>query len=170
MIALILTFLKIGAAAYGGGWTIVGVIKASIVDKGWLSPEAFSDLIAIAQVTPGPVALNTATLVGFRLYGFWGALLATLAVVTVPLAVSYVVTILAHGHIRSGGKLTEALKTGTIGLIAMTVWSFAPQAALSWTTLTLSVAAFLASAFTRINPLWIILGSGALGAAARAVF
>ncbi len=170
MIALVLTFLKIGAAAYGGGWTIVGVIKASIVDKGWLSPEAFSDLIAIAQVTPGPVALNAATLVGYTLYGFWGALLATLAVVTVPLTVSFVITILAHGHIRSGGKLTEALKTGTIGLIAMTVWSFAPQAALSWTTLALSVAAFLAAAFTKMNPLWIILGSGALGMAARMVF
>lgn len=167
MIELVLTFLKIGAAAFGGGWTIVGIIRADVVGRGWLSPEAFTDLIAIAQVTPGPVAMNTATLVGFRLFGFWGALAATLSVVAAPMTLAFIVCVLARKSIATGSKLTEALKTGTVGLLAMTLWSFAPQVASSWTTAALSMLAFGVSAFTKINPLWIILGSGAAGAITR---
>ncbi len=167
---LMLVFVKIGAAAYGGGWTIVGVIKASVVDAGWLSAEAFGDLVAIAQLTPGPIALNAATMVGYRLHGLPGAFLATLSVVSIPLAVSFAAAVVAHARFKDAGKLKEALKTGTIGLIAMTTWGFAPQAAGSWQALVLSLAAFFAAAFTKINPLWLILGAGVLGALSRIIF
>jgi chromate transporter len=170
MIDLMLAFLKIGAASYGGGWTIVGIIQTEIVGRGWLTGIEFARLVAIAQITPGPVALNAATIVGFRLHGLPGAAVATLSVVAIPISLAIVVSTLFAKASQKAGPLTEALKTGTIGLISMTVWAFAPSAAASWPNAALAAAAFAVSAFTKINPLWVILGSGVAGAIARTVF
>jgi chromate transporter len=170
MIDLMLAFLKIGAASYGGGWTIVGIIQTEIVGRGWLTAIEFARLVAIAQITPGPVALNAATIVGFRLHGLPGAAVATLSVVAVPISLAIVVSTLFAKASRKTGPLTEALKTGTIGLISMTVWAFAPSAAASWPNAVLAAAAFAVSAFTKINPLWVILGSGVAGSIARVLF
>lgn len=164
MLSLAWTFLKIGAASYGGGWTIVGIIRTEILEKGWLGAEEFARLVAMAQVTPGPVALNAATIIGYRLYGLAGAVLATGSVVTVPVILAVLVSRLLNKPTRSGGSLTEALKTGTIGLISMTVWAFAPSALASWPAALASAVAFVVSVYTKINPLWVILGSGAVGA------
>lgn len=170
MLTMALVFLKIGAAAYGGGWTVVGIIRTEIVERAWLSAQEFANLIAIAQITPGPVALNTATLVGFRLYGYLGAVIATLSVVTVPVTLSLLVGSFFAKASKNATHLTEALKTGTIGLISMTVWAFAPSAVSSYMSATLAVTAFVVSAFTKISPLWVILGSGLLGALSRTFF
>jgi chromate transporter len=126
--------------------------------------------VAIAQITPGPVALNAATIVGYRLHGLGGAAIATLSVVTVPVALALVVSTLFARASHKAGTLTEALKTGTIGLISMTVWAFAPSAVASWPNAILALVAFIVSAFTKINPLWVILGSGVAGAIAHTVF
>lgn len=153
-------FLRIGVVSFGGGWTIVGIIKTEIVSRGWLTDAAFSDLMAISQVTPGPVALNAATLVGFRLYGVLGAVVATLSVVAFPvLSILLATSLLA----RLGKKreiLQESLKTGTIGLVAMTLWAFLPAAAASWRSGILAAVSFVLATFTKIHPLYIILGAG----------
>jgi len=169
MLDLALVFLKIGAAAYGGGWTIVGIIRTEIVGRGWMTAEAFAELVGIAQVTPGPIALNAATLVGYRTHGLWGAVLATLSVVAVPLAVAALVSGLTARPGARGSRLVEALKSGTMGLLAMTLWAFAPSAVASWPAAACAVAAFAISAFTKVNPVWIILAAGVLGAAARTI-
>ena len=170
MLSLALTFLKIGLASFGGGWTIVGIISSEVVGKGWLTQDEFQQLVAIAQITPGPVALNAATLVGHRLYGLAGALVATLSVITAPIAIGLAVGSLYARASASDDRLPEALKTGTIGLIMMTVWAFAPAAVASPMNAALALAAFALASFTTINPLWAILGSGVLGAAARLFF
>lgn len=79
ILKLILTFLKIGFFAFGGGWAVVGILKYEMIEKGILSAEEFSQAISIAQMTPGPVAINLATYTGYRYYGFTGALLNTIA-------------------------------------------------------------------------------------------
>jgi len=160
LLNLIGVFFKIGIVSFGGGWTIVGIIKTEIVSHGWLSEAAFSNLMAISQVTPGPVALNAATLVGFRLYGVPGAAAATLAVIAFPVvAVLLATSLLAHlGNTRE--KLQEALKAGTLGLVAMTLWSFLPTATASWRSGILAATSFALATFTKIHPLYIILGAG----------
>lgn len=159
---LISVFFRIGVVAYGGGWTIVGIIKTEILSRGWLTESAFSDLMAISQVTPGPVALNAATLVGFKLFGLPGAAAATLAVVAFPvLAILLATAILA----RLGDKqkiLQESLKAGTLGLVVMTLWTFLPTAFSSWRYGTLAALSFGLSTFSKIHPLFIILGAGAV--------
>ena len=79
---LFLSFLQIGALSFGGGYAAMPLIEAQIVTAhGWLDLTEFANLVTIAEMTPGPIAVNAATFVGFRVCGFRGALLATLGVV-----------------------------------------------------------------------------------------
>lgn len=170
MLEMILVFFKIGFASFGGGWTIVGIIRTEILGRGWMTDASFSELLAIAQITPGPVALNTATMTGFRLYGILGATLATLAVVFAPLSLSLLVTGIAHKYLVPGGRLPEAFKSATFGLLAMTLWAFAPSIISGWMVPAFSLIALLLSLLTKINPVWIILGAGIIGAVLKTIF
>jgi chromate transporter len=75
---LFLSFLQIGAFSIGGGYAAIPLIQSQVVDVNrWLTLKEFADLITIAEMTPGPVAINSATFVGTRIAGFGGALAAT---------------------------------------------------------------------------------------------
>ena len=78
---LFLTFLKIGAFTFGGGYAMIPLIRESVLGYGWLSEEQILNFIAIAESTPGPIAVNMATFVGASQAGILGALVATLGVV-----------------------------------------------------------------------------------------
>ena len=71
---LLLVFLKIGAFTFGGGYAMIPLIKEEIVTKKhWISDDDILDIVAIAESTPGPIAVNSATFVGYHVAGFWGA-------------------------------------------------------------------------------------------------
>ncbi|MDO5127991.1 MAG: chromate transporter [Eubacteriales bacterium] len=81
-IDLFLTFLKIGAFTFGGGYAMISLIDHECVEKKkWMTEEEFLDMTVVAESTPGPVAINCATYAGYKTAGFWGALSATIGVV-----------------------------------------------------------------------------------------
>ena len=80
-IELFLTFLKIGTFSFGGGYGMISLIREQMLEKAWLSEEELLNMIAVAESTPGPIAVNMATFVGSSQGGLAGALLATLGVV-----------------------------------------------------------------------------------------
>ena len=81
-LGLFATFFKIGAFTFGGGYAMIPLIQREIVDKKqWATNEDLLDIIAIAESTPGPIAVNAATFIGSKIDGFFGALFATLGVV-----------------------------------------------------------------------------------------
>lgn len=81
-VRLFLSFVKIGLFSFGGGYAMIPLLQSEIEAYGWLSASEFADIIAIAEMTPGPIAVNSATFVGFRAAGFWGGLAATIGVAT----------------------------------------------------------------------------------------
>ena len=80
---LFYTFLKIGLFGFGGGYAMLSMIQGEVVTRyGWLTSQEFTDIVAISQMTPGPIGINSATYVGFTATGsVWGSIIATLAVV-----------------------------------------------------------------------------------------
>lgn len=82
-IQLFYTFFKIGLFGFGGGYAMLSMIQGEVVTRyGWLSAQEFTDIVAISQMTPGPIGINSATYVGFTATGsIWGAITATFAVV-----------------------------------------------------------------------------------------
>ena len=86
-------FMKIGLFTFGGGYAMIGLIRREIIDRRkWITPEEFTDMIAVSESTPGPLAINSATYVGYKVGGFLGALFATIGVV-IP---SFVIILLCY--------------------------------------------------------------------------
>ena len=158
------SFFKVGIVSFGGGWSIVGLIKNEVVPR-WLDDAAFRFLVAIAQSTPGPIALNAATLVGWQRGGIVGALLATASVLAFPtLAVAgagfLASRLAARGRGLDQGALDEALRTATLAMMLMTLWTLRPTS-LDPLLLGLGLGSFALAAFTKLSPLWAIFGAGA---------
>lgn len=94
LITLFLTMLKIGLFTFGGGYAMIAILENEIVTKrAWLDREEFLDMVAIAESTPGPIAINSATYVGYRLSGFLGSLVATLGMCIPSFVIIYVISL-----------------------------------------------------------------------------
>ncbi len=78
---LFLSFFKIGLFGFGGGLAILSLIEMEVEYNGWMSQQEFVDIVAVSQVTPGPIGINCATYVGYTTAGFWGSVLSTVAIV-----------------------------------------------------------------------------------------
>lgn len=90
---LFLTFLKIGAFTFGGGYAMIALLENELITrKRWLTQPEFLDMVAIAESTPGPVAINSATYIGFRIAGFGGAAAATVGVCIPSFAIIYAIS------------------------------------------------------------------------------
>lgn len=88
LLQLALSFAQVGLGAFGGGLSTLPLIEYQLVTKTqWLTPEGFSQVLSLAQVTPGPIAINAATLVGYQQAGFIGSLAATVSLVCAPLVI-----------------------------------------------------------------------------------
>ncbi len=91
---LFFNFFKIGLFTFGGGYAMIAVVEETGVDKfGWLTEDEFMEVIAIAESTPGPLAINMATFVGYKKAGVAGSALATLGVVTPSLVIIYLISL-----------------------------------------------------------------------------
>jgi chromate transporter len=160
ILALVWTFFKIGIVSFGGGWSIVGLIKTETVPR-WMDDAAFNALIAIAQSTPGPVALNAATMVGWRHGGILSAVLATCSVVAFPVFAIALAGFAGRRLRLDGRALQDSLRTGTLAMMAMTLWVLLPRGRIDPFLAAVSLGSFALAGFTKINPLWLILGAGA---------
>ncbi|MDO4828426.1 MAG: chromate transporter [Clostridia bacterium] len=91
---LFFTFLKIGAFTFGGGYAMIALLETEFIDrKKWMTREEFLDMVAIAESTPGPVAINSATYIGYKVAGVTGAALATLAVSLPSFGIIYLISL-----------------------------------------------------------------------------
>ncbi len=119
LLQLFLAFLQIGAFSFGGGYAAMPLIKAQVIDRyGWLTVSEFTDLITISEMTPGPIAVNSATFVGSQIAGIPGTLIATAGCI---LPSCLFVTTLAwiYTHYRRLTILQEILKTLRPAVVAM---------------------------------------------------
>ena len=120
-VQLFISFFKIGLFAFGGGYAILSLIQHEILSHGWITQHELTDIIAISQITPGPIGINSATYVGYAATGSaWGAIVATIAIV-IP---SFVVMLALSKFVVAvqGNKYMEfalyGLRPAVPGLIA----------------------------------------------------
>ena len=108
---LFLTFLKVGAFAFGGGYAMLSLIGESVLYYGWMNEEELLNFVGVETVIPGPIAVNMATYIGYEQAGFLGALLATIGVV-LP---SFIIILLVAAVIKNLLKY-PAIKTFIAGM------------------------------------------------------
>lgn len=166
LLPLFLTFLKIGALTFGGGYAMIPLIQRETVEKKkWISNSDILDIVAIAESTPGPIAINTATFVGYRVAGILGAMLATLGVVLPSFLIIFAISlVLAQFENNTVVKYAFAgIRAGVLALIIKALYMMYKQAPKHIISYIIMAAAFAVSAFTGTNVLWIILGCAATG-------
>ena len=101
LLQLFLTFFKIGAFTFGGGYAMLSIITDNCVErKGWITHDEMMDITVIAETTPGPVAINCATFVGYKKAGLPGAIFATLGVVLPSFIVIYAISMFLEGFLE----------------------------------------------------------------------
>lgn len=124
---LFLTFLKIGAVSFGGGYGMISLIRDDCIANGWLTEAELLNFIAVAESTPGPIAINMATFIGSSEGGLLGAFLATLGVVLpsfviILLIASVFTKLLKHGGVRA---VLDGIRPAIVALILGTATTMA---------------------------------------------
>jgi len=165
ILKLFLIFLKIGFFAYGGGWGVLSIIRDEIVRVHHiLSMDDFLNMISIAQLTPGPIAVNVATYTGFKVAGFFGALSSTIGVILPGVLLSMIVYafLLFIEKKYSLDKLYRSLRVGVIVLVAYTTYLiFTSSAIVDYSSIVVFVFLLIIYfRYRKLNPLYIVLFGG----------
>lgn len=180
---LIWSYLKIGFFGFGGGYAMLALIENEIVTPGWISEQTFTDIVAISQMTPGPIGINSATYIGYvapgvsspalssPVWGILGSLLCTLVVVLPSFVlVRYV------GHYITRHRDSAVLKGIFAGLRPVVVGLIASAALLLMNgqnfgttspdiakSIVLAVVSLAVVLFTKIHPIAVIIAAGIIG-------
>lgn len=168
---LFITFLKIGAFTFGGGWAMISIIEREIVDKhAWLKREEFLDLLAIAQAVPGILAVNISVVVGDRLRGMKGSVAAAIGTILPSFAIILAIAIFLTPDIIKNNEVVSAIFKGirpaVVALIIAPVLSSAKAAGITWRTVIIpaAVAGLIFSGLPVIsNPIVFIIAGGVTG-------
>lgn len=171
---LFISFLKIGFVSFGGGYAVIPMIQHESQRYGWLTPEHFQQTVSLAGMSPGPIATNSATLIGYQAAGVGGAFAATAGIVLpslvlVVLIASFFYKINSSPAVKSSFYGLRPIITGLIIYAALhfgfaSGWSSLLQPS-NWLVLLIGAAAFMAIVKYKTHPLLVIAGSAVLGMA-----
>lgn len=173
---LFLSFFQIGAFSFGGGYAALPLIQNQVVTlHGWLSISEFTDLITISQMTPGPIAINSATFVGIKIAGVFGAVVATLGCV---LPSCIIVTLIAKLYLKYRNiavlqGILNSLRPAVVAMIAAagvsilitTFWGSEVMAKFSnikWSLVVIFIICVVLLQKFKMNPIWVMLLAGVM--------
>lgn len=170
LLKLFFAFMQVGLFSIGGGYAAIPIIQSSVVDSfGWLTMDEFTDLITIAEMTPGPIAINSATFVGNRVGGLLGSIVATLGCI-IPAII--IVSLFAWVYYRyktvSFMKTVMAfLRPVVVALITSSGLSILTNAVLPASSIEvlagiLFLGAFVLIRLSKVNPIAVMFSSGIL--------
>lgn len=164
---LFLSFFKIGVFGFGGGYAMLSLIQTEVVtDHNWITSAQFADIIAISQVTPGPIAINSATYIGYTATGsVWGSALATLGVCA-PSLIIMLIASRFYMKMKNNpymAQVMRALRPVVIGLIlAAALLLLTPDNFIDWKSY-LIFGGVLVAAVRKVNPILLIFLAGLAG-------
>lgn len=164
---IFLTFFKIGAFTFGGGFAMIPIIQQEIVEKkNWIKEEDFIDTISIAQSAPGPIAVNLSIFVGYKIKGFPGAVICTMGTVLPSFIIILLIAKFFYqfkdNHIVE--KIFLGIRPAVVALIFSAVYKLVYKSRFSYVDLLIALITTLIIVFLNINPVYMII-IGALGSA-----
>lgn len=171
ILSLLLSMLKIGCFAFGGGYAIIALLENEFVTKrSWVDHDEFMDVVAIAESTPGPIAINVATYIGYKLKGFIGATLATVGVCLPSFVIMYLVSVFYERFMDI--KLVSAAFRGIQICVVYLIASAGLKMLKRMKKTPINIAVFsvtfigmliLGILDFKLSSIWFILASGILG-------
>ncbi len=166
LLTLFFMFAKIGAVTFGGGLAMLPILQREIVDKkGWATEEELLDYYAIGQCTPGIIAVNTATFIGYKRKGILGGIAATLGVIFPSIVIISIIAAFVQNFLEY--KFVEYAFNGiricVCVLIFDAVVNLFKKAVIDLPSAAIFILAFLISLFTSLPIVLIVIGAGILG-------
>ena len=165
ILSLFLTFLKIGGFTFGGGYAMIPLIQKEVVDnKKWVTDDDILEIIAIAESTPGPIAINSATFIGYKTCGFWGSFFATLGVVLPSFVIIMIIAFLLNGfaEITAVKYAFFGIRAGVLALLLKSFWGMFKKCPKNAVAYSIAAAAFIASILS-LDTLVIIISAAVIG-------
>lgn len=166
LIRLFLNFLKIGAISFGGGYAVVSIIQEEIVNRYKIITDGqFIDLVGLSQISPGPLAINASTFVGFKTVGLLGALVATLGVVLVPIILSLSLS----KYYRKNGeneiikKIMSGIRPCVAPVILAATVKLLPMSITDYKSYIIAGIVLAIYIYKKTSPILLILIGGCLG-------
>ena len=160
------TFCRIGALTFGGGYAMLPLIQKEIVaNKKWSTEKEILDYYAVGQCTPGVIAVNTATFIGFKLRGVIGGIVATLGVIF-P---SIVIILIIASFLQNFANLAivqsafAGIRVAVVALIITTVVKLLKSSVKDYLGVIIALATFIISAFFGLSPVYIVIAAGLIG-------
>lgn len=160
LLQMFLTFAKVGVMTFGGGYAMLPILQREVVDnKGWATEEELMDYFAIGQCTPGVIAVNTATFIGQKLTGFWGAVFATLGVVFPSLVIISLLAgvIEAFSHLVWVQNAFGGIRVCVCVLITNAVLKLFKKAVVDIPTTLIFLAVCLGSILLNVSPVIFVI-------------
>ena len=160
------SFFKIGAFTFGGGYAMIPLIEREVIDRrAWVARQEFLDLLTLAQSVPGPISLNTAVFVGYRMRGLWGAA-AALAGTVLPSFVIILLIALFFADVRQNPVVDAAFKGMRPAVVALIIGPVVSLArGMRWPMYVVIAAAALAIWGLGWSPIYVLAGAAAAGIA-----
>jgi len=159
LIRLFITFLKIGLFTIGSGYSMLVLAQRYVVNTyHWLTLQEFTDLVAISEVTPGPIMINLATFVGTKIAGLKGAISATLGLIIVPFIALYIIAV-NYSQFKNYPIIANVLKVirpMAIGFIVVAVLNLFKTSITDLATATIAIVVILLAYVFKINPIFIV--------------
>ena len=165
LLQLFASFFTLGLFSFGGGYAILSFLQQEVERRGWMTTERFVDLIAISQSTPGPIAINMATFVGYQVGAVPGALVATLAVVLPGMGLMLLLALFFfHFYERPAAQaMFHGLRPAVVGLISAAAWQIGRVAVVNGVAVGIALVCGLLIAKWRVHPVWLVAGSAIAG-------
>jgi len=162
LLTLFAVFFKIGLFSFGGGYAMLTLIEAEGVDKHrWITKSELGDIFAIAESTPGPIAVNTATFIGTKRLGVFGGIFATLGVVLpsfiIIVALSFILNLVKDN--KWVNFLFRGIRVGVLVLIAKAVFSFFKDMKKTLFSFAIMIISFVIVFFFKVDVIYVILGT-----------
>ena len=166
LLDLYVTFARIGVCTFGGGLTMLPILQAEVVDKKkWTTEEELLNYYAIGQCTPGVIAVNTATFIGYKLKGISGAIIATLGLVTPSLIIiSIIATFLTtFADMAIVQNAFAAVRVAVAAMVLNTVIKMWKSTVKNKFSFVIGISALIASFFFKVSPIIIVIIGGGIG-------
>lgn len=166
LIDLFFTFCRIGGLTFGGGYAMLPMIQKEIVEeKKWATEEEVLDYYAVGQCTPGIIAVNTATFIGYKVQGIIGAIVATLGVVFPSLIIITIIAALLKNFANYAiiQHAFSGIRVVVIALIISAILKLAKTSIKNSITLIIAIIAFILVAFVNLSPIYIVIAAACIG-------
>lgn len=172
---MMLVFAMIGLFCFGGGYGILPFIQGEVIDRGWMTAQEFVNVIAVSESTPGPLGINVATYVGYKMGGLVGAAFSTIGLMLPAFFLVLLVTRLLQTEKGSSlwKRFTIGIRPVVVGLIFYAAWAIAKTVLvhsgaagmqLDWCGIVLAIIGFVAVQKLKVHPVLLIGTAAILGA------